>query len=248
MTISASSLFHFTDQKPALFGILENNFKIYNCKETIRFKGAINEYRIPMVSFCDIPLSQIKEHITKYGRYGVGLTKNWGKRKRLNPVLYLSSGSFVAESYVTAARHFIEDDDGSMDSISTEQKYLLDVARYIKNYEGDLTRKGSTYKDYRFSDEREWRYVPPIEEDCEMLVSDEWYKSAKNKAYTDSKLTDLRLTFDPNDIKYIIIDNDSEITELVEHLKRVKGKNYTYHDIERLTTRILTCEQIMSDI
>lgn len=229
-------------------GILEENFRVYNCKESICFGTKPNEYRIPMVSFCDIPLSQVKEHIHKYGKYGIGLTKDWGTRKRLNPVLYFAQNSFIAKSYMRALQHFALPNDTSPDVMSNEQKALLDVVRYVKNYEGALKRKGKTIKDYRFSDEREWRYVPPVEEACEMIVSESWYEHPENKELMDRKLETMRLTFDPNDIKYVIIDNDNEINELVDHLKRVKGKNYTLYDIERLTTRILTSEQIMSDM
>lgn len=246
MTISSSCLIHFTQDKESLLGILESNFKVYNCKESISFSDKVSDFRIPMVSFCDIPLSQIKEHISKYGKYGIGLTKEWGIRKRLNPVLYIAKKSFIAESYSTAFIHFIKDENP--DNFSDEQKALIDVIRYIKNYEGTLTRKSQTTKNYRFSDEREWRYVPPVDEDCEMIVSESWYEVPENKKEMDARLNPLKLSFDPNDIKYIIIDNDSEINEFVDHLKKVKGKNYTYHDIERLTTRILTCEQIMSDV
>jgi hypothetical protein len=251
MAISSSSLIHFTGTKEALLGILEENFRVYNCKESICFGTKPNEYRIPMVSFCDIPLSQVKEHIHKYGKYGkygIGLTKDWGKRKRLNPVLYFAKSSFIANSYMRALQHFAVPEDTSPDLMSSEQKALLDVVRYIKNYEGTLKRKGKVDKNYRFSDEREWRYVPPVEEPCEMIVSESWYASPENKDAMDQKLDPIRLTFDPNDIKYVIIDNDNEINELVDHLKRVKGKNYTLYDIERLTTRILTSEQIMSDM
>ncbi len=82
-----------------------------------------------------------------------------------------------------------------------------------------------------------------------MFVSEGWYElNDDNQLHVNTQLKDLRLHFEPNDIKYIIIKNDAEIAEVVNHLRRAKGTNYYYADVERLTTRILTCEQIMSDI
>ncbi len=76
MALSSNSLIHLTQKKEALIGILENNFKIKYCYEIINTSSGKINAAFPMVSFCDIPLSQIKEHINKYGSYGIGLKKN----------------------------------------------------------------------------------------------------------------------------------------------------------------------------
>lgn len=81
-----------------------------------------------------------------------------------------------------------------------------------------------------------------------MILPLGFYADHNNKRASDEKLTDLRLTFAPNDIKYIIINDDSEIRDFIDHLRRAKGKKFTLDDIERLTTRLLTSEQIQSDM
>ena len=48
---------------------------------------------IPVVCFCDIPLSRISDHIGFYGNFGIGLTKEWAMSNGLNPLLYVSSTS-----------------------------------------------------------------------------------------------------------------------------------------------------------
>ena len=244
MPLSASTLFHFTDSKDSIKKILEENFKVFYCKETPHLGDNKLIFYVPMVSFCDIPLSEVKEHISKYGKYGIGLTKNWGGINGLNPVLYVSKNSFLSTSYICAARHFA--DVETLDDLSNEQKSLVDVLRYIKSYEADLTRKGITTPNYRFSDEREWRFVPPHSESCPMIIDQEFYTN--NKDFCDKSLSGIRLAFEPNDIKYIIINDDSEITEFLDHLRHTKGKTYSFHDVERLMTRILTFEQIRDDI
>ena len=117
----------------------------------------------------------------------------------------------------------------------------------MKNYEAALERMGEIVQNYRFSDENwSWRYVPQYTENCEMLVGRKQYETKKDEV--DKLLVDMRLDFEPNDIKYIIINDDSEIGEFVNHLRLAKGKKYSLHDMERLTTRILTTEQIRTDI
>ncbi|WP_243375167.1 abortive infection system antitoxin AbiGi family protein [Geotalea sp. SG265] len=245
MPLSANTLIHFTNSKEILKRILEENFRVSYCKETVLLKDPEETiYHAPMVSFCDIPLSEIKDHISKYGNYGLGLTKDWGITKGLNPVLYVAKNSMLAGSYEDAFNHYIG--DAELHELSAEQKSLIDALRYIKNYEGDLTRKGKTELNYRFSDEREWRFVPPLSAPCPMIVDAEGYLVHKKEC--DAYLEEIRLEFAPNDIKYIIINDDSEIREFIHHLRDAKGKKYSYDEVDRLSTRILTVEQIRCDM
>ena len=244
MPLSSNTIIHLTREKASLQGILEDNFRLHYCKETVQLDSDSYEMRVPMVSFCDIPLSEIKDHIEKYGCYGIGLTKAWAVRNGLNPVLYVEPSSMLARSYNSAFATLVVNVED--DNFTQVQQSFTDVLRYIKNYQGPLSRKGKLIDEYRFSDEREWRYVPAPSEQCEMLMTDEQYLREHTAAQLS--LEPLRLHFEPNDIKYIIIQSDSEISELVHLLRHAKGKKYAYDDVERLMTRILTTEQIKGDI
>jgi hypothetical protein len=106
-----------------------------------------------MVSFCDIPLSEIKNHIDSYGSYGIGLSKEWGKRNRLNPVLYVEQDSFLSRSYERALSRFVLEEARLNEVTDPDRLAVLDVLRYIKNYEGSLTRSnGHHIPLYRYSD------------------------------------------------------------------------------------------------
>lgn len=197
-----------------------------------------------MVSFCDIPLSQVKEHISKYGAYGIGLTKEWAQKSKLNPVLYIEQNSYLSKSYRNIYYKYVVDSGKNLYEIDDKQKSIIDILRYIKNYQSDLIRGGQVYKNYRFSDEREWRYVLDYEEEAQLIhaINNNYNKDIANKS-----LENYKLIFEPNDIKYIIIEREDEIPEFLNILKEAKGKTYTYHDIERLMTRIITTEQIIED-
>src|SRR5689334_20383582 len=89
--ISTDTLFHFTDSLKNLIGILEKGFwPLYSLEPLHKVKLII-----PLVSLCDIPLTQMRTHIETYGKYGVGLTKDWGHTYRLNPVTYISADSHL---------------------------------------------------------------------------------------------------------------------------------------------------------
>lgn len=56
---------------------------------------------MPKISFCDIPEETINKY-TSYGKYCIGLSKEWARRNRLNPVLYIEKNSMIAESFIRA--------------------------------------------------------------------------------------------------------------------------------------------------
>lgn len=251
MPLSSNSLMHFTQEKDHLKSILSETFRIRYCKEVIEFggrRGTITVF-VPMVSFCDIPLSQIKNHISSYGEYGIGMSKKWAIANQLNPVLYFQRNSLLSESYKKAFYDFVIDDKTEQDGFPEEEKALTDILRYIKNYEGDLIRKGKTHRNYRFSDEREWRYVPSYKEDIDMFLLESNTESADAiKAAGNARLSDRRLKFGPDDIRYIIVKDDEDIEEFIEHLQSVKGPNFERRIVEKLTTRIFTSKQIKEDV
>jgi len=67
MPPSLNSVIHYTDTFAQLSGIIEEKFKVkYYLEKVIG-----TEVAFPMVSFCDIPLSQISHHASTYGDYGI---------------------------------------------------------------------------------------------------------------------------------------------------------------------------------
>jgi len=63
----------------------------------------------------------------------------------------------------------------------------------------------------------------------------------------NQKIKNIKLDFSPNDIKYLIVNSDNEINELIEYIRKVK-KFYNADVINKLSSRILTKEQIDKDI
>lgn len=167
MSLHPEILFHFTS-KEGLFGILEHNFVVSYSRETIIGKNKQIGFAVPMVSFCDLRLSELKEHMSKYKGYGLGLSKTWAKKRNLNPVFYVSKSCSFTGNFISA----VEQLHAHLDSIQDCQQFnaasaayidILNAYRYIKNYQADLVRNGKkTVPNYRFADEREWRYVPRL--------------------------------------------------------------------------------------
>ncbi len=250
MALYPSTLFHFTS-KSNLYAILENTFKISYARERILGGARTKEFAVPMVSFSDLRLSELKDNIGTYGKFGIGMTKDWAIKSRLNPVIYASRNSFFTENLMTGIDILFQLVDASDDVSGSYQiayNNIIDTFRYIKNYKGDLIRPSKQdVPDYVFANEREWRYVPSISEEFLHFIPIEKIGTSQQKSRYNRKIEHLRLEFKPDDIKYLIVERDNDINPLISHLRQTKDK-FLHETVDRLSSRILTYEQIEKDI
>ncbi len=225
-------LFHFSD-KEGLYGVLESKFKLSYAKEKIIAIGASREIGVPMVSFCDLRLSELKKHMNSYGKYGIGLTKDWANRKGLNPVLYLSRYSPFTDGLLNGLK--------KIPDINVSNIY-----RYIKNYEAPLKRDGhALVPNHLYADEREWRYVLPLETSgIPPFVSGNKIRTKKMKDELNHSIDIHRLLFKAKDIRYIIVESDKDIPYFIKHLQSC----FPEEKLSSLASKILTSEQIAKDI
>jgi hypothetical protein len=308
MNVSSNTLFHYTKSLKNLQNILQNRFKLAYCKEEINFNGKKVVGYFPMVTFCDIPLSLSKEHVTKYGSYAIGLQKEWGIKHKLNPVIYLEEESMISEDLrksfelinmilshhgealnrfsdrsrfnLEKIEQLVESAEGieenkifenlngllapfvkGLDEINQDQKLygdlldhikqLLDgqinILRYCKNYQRDLKRDGKMYPNYRFYDEREWRFVPSMSSGIPNLIEDE-YKKYRGGSKIKKPLLDFPvLDFSASDIKYIIVKKSSDISPLITFMRGIDNFVNNGNEVDILSTKIITVDQLNED-
>ena len=257
MAISANTIIHYTQELDTIFTIIEESrFRISYCLEKINTRGGQNySFAIAMVSFCDIPISDYKKHFSSskgkklgyYGDYGIGLTKKWAKKNGLNPVLYIDTNSFAGTALRRSIEFYSKENNiGVMDSFFEEE--ITQFACYSKNYQGDLYRKGKLeQKDYKFYDEREWRFVPQQKDLQGEFVMLEAKNYTSNIDIYRQVLNESGLKFTLQDIAYIIVKNEDEIESLVERLSRKFNKSEEKKQLQILLTKIITSEQIIND-
>jgi hypothetical protein len=264
MKVTADSLFHFTDSLNNLESILTKKFKMTYCKETYQLDNTIHKSYFPMVSFCDIPLALAKDQIDKYGSYSIGLSKSWGIKNRLNPVIYIEKSSIISSelsdnlaAFKKINSHFnnifdkmksnIEDFKNLFDEYVNGFSNSLSLHRYLKNYQGDLIRKTKTFKNYRFYDEREWRYVPYFKYGDRYDLSEEDYLKYRKTSKEKPLLDEVTLNFFATDIKYLIVKSNKDIPKLIRIIKRLDNLTSNPDQADVLSTKILTVEQINED-
>ena len=147
MNPHSSSLFHFTKMKAVFKSILKNGLRysfafeafpdsIVNnifCHGLLQTIGdtentADRGFAIPMISFCDIPLTRIHTHSKRYGHFAIGINKDYLchiYEEFINPVLYVESNSvMVALKHLTQAQ-------------GIAMKYLCSIIQADKSFDFD---------------------------------------------------------------------------------------------------------------
>ena len=259
--LSPDSLFHLTPSLRNLLGILDNTFYPRYCWEPFElidnYKQPSTRDAFPMVCFCDITLSQLMNHIKTYGKYGLGMKKEWGVRKGLNPVIYFSKNSGMANRLSAVINGLVRDTDPTAEA-------FRETMLYIKPYEGilhardwdeiaDRARYVIEPINVRFYDEHEWRYVPDRNvmrrKKIEWSIPQDMYLTRWDLADANKKLEtdETRLSFDADDIKYIIIEEERQINEMIRELRSIKSSRYDPDTVDRLASRIITVQQIETD-
>ena len=280
--ISAHTLFHFTYNKNSLLSILKNGLYVRYSLEN--FESLINdkaEIAFPMVCFCDIPLSQVRRHTNTYGKYAIGLSKSWGMKNQINPIIYTypnSATTTILNDVFENIENFFDIEEKELEKFkfnrsaeivyerfnTREEEFskrvesvnskLSHFIRYIKPYEGKFYRNGDYLENpVRFYDEREWRFTPSREflfsKEMKDSYKSEYFINPKKRRALNIKLAKhIKLTFEPNDVKFIIVERDNEIPDMIKKLDDIFGKTASSNDLKLLGTRLISLEQILENL
>lgn len=242
MKAKPTALFHFTSSFENLCSILRVGFWPRYCVEDIRWTGFGEEYyAVPMVCFCDIPLSRINGIVQDYGVYGLGLTKAWGIASGLNPLLYVTENSLFTSSLLKLFENPSNEDKDS-------KVHVMHALAYTKPFNGKIMVHGR-FVDKLFYEECEWRYVPMIYEGSHYpcLFKEEFEnKNILDKAHEERR-NDSKLTFTPADIKYIIVQCTKDISPLIDFMN-VNLTHCAADQLKILHTRIVALEELLPDL
>jgi hypothetical protein len=247
MPVSANTLFHFTE-KSKLHGILNNFFypqySLEDLSNVTPKKSIYDSTYIPMVCFCDLLLSQIKDHINFYGDYGLGLRKNWGLNNGICPIYYVPQETTSALFIQQMAKE-ISLKIKAKDERDAIRKQLHNLYKYLKPYDGlAFNRKEKKMEDHIFYDEREWRFVP-----SNLYVISETATSKSDIKKTNKKLElDKKLSFKAEDIKYIIVKEEKEIPDFVEFIEDELENSFIPSEKKLLVSKLISVEQIKDDM
>lgn len=231
--ICSNSFFHYTKSMGKLLGILQSGFRGHYCHEEFKCSdGEMLHLSIPMVSFCDIPLSHIPA-IT-YGEYGIGMTSIWGNAKNLTPVCY-----FPNSTKKPLTRFIAQLAQEQKDEKCEKCNNLLAFAKPYNKY---ANPQGYRLNNYR---EREWRKAY----NTVFIKNDEEDSAALSQNKPPKQHPTMLLTFSNADITFILVPNDRErlvLIRSIQDFKSIGGTSSEISDEDRLllVSKILTIDDI----
>lgn len=226
-----STLFHFTKKQNTLLSILRDGLKFSYCTERVNDFTAMG---IPMVSFCDIPLMSCREHRSKYGLYAIGFSKEAFSK--------LTSGCEIG-----SVGYFSEKQKALVDNLLSLASKQDKAIGWSKQFE--MIREGKLQINY---DECEWRILAFNDEENN---SYKWFWNQKDflkwkENRSDKFLQGITISFNASDVRYIVVNQEKNIPNVVKrilHLKTIAGKLASIEDKEILCSRIISFEQLNSD-
>ena len=245
---SSGSLFHFTRTCGQLCSILKTHFWPQYVREDLQAFGVSTCPGIPMVSFCDIPLYRTERHLKLYGGYGIGLTKEWGMKHKINPVHYIYPESMCARVLQQVYQDALKNEAVcKCDCLKfTPQTAIL---FYAKPYDRPDGNDGGPYYD-----EREWRYIPfadDLQENVNAAVSVEAMLSdaeIDDKGVFEERNTALKeqfpLRFEVDDIRHIIVKRDVDRLKITESIKAI---SCSQPERDSLMTRVTSIDSLVED-
>lgn len=253
MGVSANTLFHFTSQR-ALEGILKSlcfwpNYSQEYFKEILPRNSPYVKCYVPLVSFCDLTISQISglsRHTNDFGKYGVGLKKDWGEKNGITPVVYVHKRSLPSRNIVQLTQILNQKNNGFGNleenvKLQTVNK-MLDFVKYLKPYKGFWQKRKKYKRKINYYNEREWRFCP----DSEFQILPNNINQSKNIAEAENRRlkNDNHLTFTPDDIKFIILNREQDINSFFRVIDDMPVRP---QQKRMLKTKVITLKEIKED-
>ena len=240
------TLFHFTKNLDVLKSILKNGFYPKYSLEDIAWFVAkeIDAVAFPVVSFCDIPLSRITDHVKFYGQYGIGMKRQWGITNGFNPIVYVSETSDLAtrmrqiSQSCLAAYHADKNDEHLYN--------YRRLAGFCKPLEGKMIIHGNAVSKI-FYQESEWRYLASHKAIPNYLMKKDYHDSKTLEKANMLAAKHCALKFNPQNVKYIFVRSEDDIPELVNFINVELG-HFPQREVQTLIAKIVTQDLIANDI
>ncbi|UTH13161.1 abortive infection system antitoxin AbiGi family protein [Macrococcus equipercicus] len=200
----------------------------------LSFNGKeIKKLQVPMVCFCDIGFSRIDNHVKEYGFYGIALTKEWGLKNNITPIHYVIRNCDITNELKKVSN--LANSLGYNELYSYVFNYCFYSKEIVGSQNGEIRL---------FSDEQEWRFIPKLSKKFttikQFYIADEAEYNFNHLSDAMKEIDELQLKFTIDDIKYIVVPDQTEYKKIIEVIKEI---NITDEEKILLYTKIRKIEE-----
>ncbi|MBR0531058.1 MAG: hypothetical protein IJJ96_00465 [Bacteroidales bacterium] len=232
----SSSFFHFTRSLDSVKGILKEGFKMYHCIEDIYIKkGDTRGICIPMLCFCDIPISYIDFRDER--KYGFGMNKRkWAWRKvNFQPVIY-----YPNNSRCKLTKMIIEASKAFLNGHPPKDYEILGIS---KPYYSIKDKAQCNYLD------NEWRIIGDSTKD--------WFSDSDSRCINNQSNGSIKpsygtpILYKPEDVEFIIVPqkDKAELLDFIwKDLSQSCGINLSQNDKIDLISKVIIREDFVRNI
>ncbi len=210
----------------------------------------LHRIAFPMTCFCDIPLSKVGGHMSRYGRYGIALDKQAIINKfKVQPINYMNPESPLVNDFRSAFSDYYN----AGKKVHAEDKlllnYLMSALMYMKPISGIEKIEGEE-TNYIFQDECEWRYIPTEQfpNSLKLVLSGNMATENAKNYYSKALLKheETWIKFDWEDICYIIVPDEMALKRIIETIKELPlGDTQKYFLISRIEVSMRFAENLI---
>lgn len=249
---SANTLFHFMGELEHLKKAIQSQ-KLYPryCTEEYSFLPSGFPYlTFPMKCFCDIYLEKLYLHCSDYGSFGIGFHRDAMLDKGLQPIQYINPGSDTGNRLSTKAAKFLKENGSDVDQ-SFFYSDLFSRLKFTKPLNGMVKDT-----DKFLPDEKEWRYVPKVDENSSIdpflvihpldINNQDSNNQIKNCSNEIEKKNLYPLEFNYSDIKYLLVPGKEESKALSAYIWELDDINASIR--LELITKIIELDNIKDDM
>lgn len=215
-------------------------------------------------------MSQTNDHTKIYGEFAIAFSKQWGELHHLQPVQYINDNSpyldILQKDFISSL---------NSDELSDEKSdAVLYRLSFIKPLRGNMSRfiEGQSITiSKNFHDEQEWRYVPspiairscdtdkyqiqPIIANPHIInwkYCEKEFLEFQSEIFTNPLYNKLWLTFNFNDIRYLIVPNAQARIDCISYILGLADSLFdpeTDIQIQKsvLISKILVLDEIRKD-
>lgn len=215
------NIIHFTSKFSTIESILDSSsFRLTYSSEIFQLGiQRISSAAHPMVCFSEYRLDELPNKKITYGGYGIAFSKEWARKKKLHPVIYIDKNSVVARSLASLLRARRNKEQALPPELKLQIIMLKCFTKNIVGYNSYFDRHG-----FNFRDEHEWRFVPQKKQIGNRLISQSLNKFLDNKKTYNDKILDFPLRFNLSDVEYIFVKDENEMQRISEIFSINKGK------------------------